>query len=117
MVVSLNGFNNLVATFNANIGTKQGCVIMSGQTTVKNPTGNDDFIGICTTVNADKETAGVLMQGYVEMPYKGTTPTVGYKNLVSSGADAVEVKDTPVASKKRLITMVDTVNKTVGFIL
>lgn len=115
MVVSLNGFNNLVATFNATSGTKQGCVVMDSQTTVKNPIGNDDFIGICTTVG--KDTVGVLMQGYVEMPYKGTTPTVGYKNLVSSGADFVEVKDTPVASKKRLITSVDTVNKTVGFIL
>ena len=115
MKISLNGYNNLSATFECESDVTAGGVVMTGDSKVKNSSDGEDLIGICTSVRGN--TATVLMQGYVEMNYTGTNPSVGYGNIVASGKTTVKVGDSFNASKKRLIVKVDSNNKIIGFIL
>lgn len=116
MAYSLNGFNNKVATFEADINVQDGELItITNEGKVAPARENDDIIGLC--VSRNNVCAGVLLEGYVELGYTGTAPTTGYKNLVVTGKATVGVKDSPVAGKKRLIVKVDSTNKKIGFIL
>lgn len=114
-MISLQGFNNKVVTFESYNNLENGLVSFDSSGEVKNAGENEDFFGVF--VSKRDEFIGVQIEGYVELPYTGITPDYGYKNIIASAKKGVVVKDSPVAGKKRLIVKVDTVNKIVGFIL
>ena len=70
------------------------------------------FFGVA--VAGDSEFAAVQTKGYVEMPYTGTVPAVGFGKLAADAAGGVKTAD---AGSEFLIVDVDVTNKVVGFIL
>ena len=58
--------------------------------------------------------AGVVVHGFVTVPFTGTAPSVGYRGLLSDGQGGVYSDE---EGKNYLIVSVDTANKTVTFLL
>lgn len=73
----------------------------------------DGFFGVISRV--DGGVAGVIMGGYVELPYSGTTaPTLGYCALAADGAGGVKTAE---GAREYLVCLVDTAGKRVGLFL
>lgn len=109
-----NGYGENALTFIIDTtATKGAPVVVTQQDTVNDATDGQDFIGICKDSN--DITVTVIMDGYVEVPYTGTEPTVNICSLVSNGAGGVKVSST--AKRNYRVLKVDKVNKIVGFIL
>lgn len=74
---------------------------------------NDNFIGVCRTV--EKGLCGVGLSGVVEIAYTGTAPSLGRARLISNNTGGVKVgADT---DKEYLVVKVDTTASTVTFFL
>lgn len=116
MSISFKGYGENVLTFNTTL-TKVGIPVMvSSDCRVVEATTDRDFMGI--TCYADGELAGVIMDGYVEMTYTGSIPTLGYCNLVADGSGGVKAAASGASSNHIVrVLKVDAENKTVGFIL
>ncbi len=110
-----NGYRENALTFSSESTstTKGAPVKMSVEDTVKNSADGEDFIGICKY--SDEIIASVIMDGYVEVPYSGTAPTLNLCSLVSNGTGGVKVSST--AKRNYKVLKVDTTKKIVGFIL
>lgn len=115
MSISLNGYKNQVVTFEANENLTPGLVVMDNSLIVKNAVADDDFIGYAISKNG--YITNVQTEGYIELPYTGSTMNFGYRTLVASGAGTVANKESATAGKKRLVVKIDAQNKIVGFIL
>lgn len=73
----------------------------------------DKFFGVVSRVEGS--VAGVIMGGYVELPYTGTTaPTVGHCALVADGTGGVK---TDAGGVQYLVCKVDATNKIIGLFL
>ena len=116
MPISFKGYGENVLTFNTTL-TKIGVpVSVSTECKVVEAAADKDFIGI--TCYADGEFAGVIMDGYVEMTYTGSSPTLGYCNLVANGSGGVKAAASGAGSNHIVrVLKVDTDNKIIGFIL
>ena len=116
MSISFKGYGENVLTFYTGI-TEAGIPVSVAQDCMVNKTAADkDFIGI--TCKGDGEIAGVIVDGYVELPYTGNTPAFGYCNLVANGNGGVKAAASATASNHVVrVINVDTDNKIVGFIL
>ena len=55
------------------------------------------------------------MSGFVELPYSGEAPAVGYQTLAADGAGGV--KTVTAGGRSLLVVMVDSANETVGVFL
>ena len=116
MSFSCKGYRENILTFKSDL-TKVGVpVTIAGVSEVLQAPAEKDFIGI--TCYADGKMAGVIMDGYVEMPYTGTIPSFGYTYLVSDGSNGVKTPASTTTSKHNVIVLkLDTTKKIVGFIL
>ncbi len=113
MNISFNGYEDKVLTFATSSATVGAPVSLSANKTVSNAASGADIIGVA--VSAKNGIAGVKMEGYIELPYTSTAPTVGFCGLVADGSNGVKVSTT--SAKKYKVLSVDTTNSTVGFIL
>lgn len=113
MSISFNGIGRQMLTFYATGVTASSPVKMVSSQTVSNCAVSNDFIGVA--INCRGEFAGVQTEGYVEMPYTGTAPVLGFTGLTANGSGGVKA-DTAAAKKYKVIT-VDTAKKLVGFII
>lgn len=112
--ISYRGFNSSALTFESDAEFKKGDPVAISAAGACSPAEEDDlFIGICVSVRGNLIT--VQMEGYVEVPYSGTAPECGWGLLCADGDGGVAVSE-GTAAVYRIIS-VDTVNKTVGFIL
>ena len=113
--ISYRGFNSSALTFETNADFEKGFpvgITSAGECVAAAE--NSAFIGICVSVRGKLVTA--QMEGYVEVPYSGTAPGCGWVKLCSNGNGGVAVSSGASVPLYRVIE-VDTVNKTVGFIL
>ena len=116
MKVSFGGIGESVATFynNASSGAAPGGVAkISANGEVAACANGNAFCGVC--VSSDDNFAAVQISGFVTLPYAGTAPARGYVKLSAAGSR--EVKADASAGREYLVIEVDTVAKTVGFIL
>lgn len=113
--ISYRGFNSSALTFESEAEFTKGEPVGISTSGACAPAGSGDlFIGICVSVRDNLITA--QMEGYVEVPYSSTAPNCGWGKLCADGNGGVKVSSEAAAPLYRIIE-VDTVNKTVGFIL
>ncbi len=113
MNISLNGYGEQVATFEAEAGVTAGMPVkMTGNGMVGAGAALDAFCGVAVSVRGGF--AAVQLGGYVKMPYSGTAPAVGYQKLNCAGSGKVQVEST---GRSLLVTDVDTAAQTCGIIL
>lgn len=116
MAISYKGYRENILTFNSDI-TKVGVpVIVGANSKVFLASADTDFIGF--TCYADGKLAGVIVDGYVEVPYTGNAPLYGSVSLVSNGSNGVKTASSSSTTKHVVrVIKLDTANKIVGFIL
>lgn len=114
MKISLNGFGENVATFEADSSVTAGMPVkMTGNGTVGACLAKDKFCGIALSVRGGY--AAVQLCGYAQVAYAGSTaPAVGYQTLSGTGDGKVQAE---AAGRSILVTDVDTAAKTCGIIL
>ncbi|MBQ7202863.1 MAG: hypothetical protein IJS03_02465 [Eubacterium sp.] len=115
MSISHKGYETKCLTF------ETGETITAGELVTVNSLGQavktsngGNFVGVCIAVRNGY--ASVQVEGYVELPYSGSAPSVGLATLVSdSNANIKAGGENDVVYYKVLKR--DTTNKIVGFIL
>ncbi len=114
MTISLNGFNEQVATFEAESGVVAGIPVkLTGNGVVGVCADKDAFCGV--TLSERGGFAAVQLSGYVQLPYTGTAaPAVGYQTLSAAAGGKVQADP---AGRSFLVTDVDTAAKLCGIIL
>ena len=111
MNISFQGFHEDAATFEGSVPAGQA-VRLSASGTAASCAADGVFCGVSGGGRDGYLT--VQLTGYVNLPYSGTAPAAGYGKLVADGAGGVK---TGASGREYLILDVDTVSKTVGFIL
>lgn len=119
--VDFKGINELVVTFKTDDSLKvadEGKLVKSIDTdTVGKCEDGDLFLGEMLKFE-DRGTCSVRMEGYFEIPYSGTAPTVGHRLLVSDKDGKVKaVTGETVAGVPVRVVRVNTDKKLVGFFI
>ena len=105
--------SELRVTFAAQEGlTAKTVCKVSANGTVGPCADGDDFCGVADTVRSGL--CGVVLRGFVTLPYTGTAPALGYTALAADAAGGVKAAQ---SGRKHLVAQVDTVKKTVGLFL
>ena len=115
MKVSFEGIGENIVTFynsKASSATAGVPVKMSGACETAKCVDGERFFGVA--VAGDSEFAAVQTKGYVEMPYSGTAPGVGFGKRAADTKGGVK---TDANGGEFLIVDVDATNSVVGFIL
>lgn len=115
MAISFDAIGEKYVTFLAADGAEKGAVCkLSANDTVDGCEANDVFCGVVAEVK--NGCAAVVMGGYAEVPYSGTTePTVGYVLLAADGDGGVQVVTS--GGRSCLAVHVDTTGKKIGLFL
>lgn len=95
----------------AKLKAGQPCKVASNNTVGACAAG-DRFCGVVG--NGRDGVYEVTLKGFVTLPYTGTAPTVGYSALAADGNGGVAVTED---ANEYLVTVVNTVDSTVGFFL
>ena len=111
MAISFEAIGERMVTFAAGTGLKEGKVC---KVTANGTCGKDDsFIGVVSSVRGGA--ANVVMGGYVEVSYAGTTtPALGYAVLATDENGEVVPATT---GRTCLVVHVDAANKKIGLFL
>ena len=113
MAISFGAIGEKYVTFLAGASAEDGKLCkVTANGTVGKCAANDAFCGVITQVRGG--TASVLMGGYVELPYTGAAPSLGFCALAAGGADCVKAAE---GGREYLVVNVDTTAKTVGLFL
>ena len=114
MKVSLNGFGEQVATFEAESTVTVGSVVkVTSNGTVGICAEKEPFCGVVLSVR--NGFAAVQLGGYAgNVPYTGTGMAVGYKTIAAAADGKVQVD---AAGRNLLVTDVDATASTCGFLL
>lgn len=114
MAICFDAIGEKYVTFLAAEGTEQGTVCkLSANDTVGGCGENDVFCGVAAEVK--NGCAAVVMGGYVELPYTGTAPSVGYALLAADGKGGVRTAAS--GGRSCLVVRVDTAEKKIGLFL
>ena len=114
MSISFKGYNTSTLTFPAASSLAAGMPVTVNSDGAAAPaSAEQDFIGICTAIR--EGWASVQTDGYVESVYSGDAPTLGMCALTTASGNKIAAADEGGIPYK--VLSVDTVNKTVGFIL
>ena len=114
MAISFEAIGERMVTFAAGTGLKEGKVCkMTANGTVGACGENDSFIGVVSSVRGGA--ANVVMGGYVEVSYAGTTtPALGYAVLATDENGEVVPATT---GRTCLVVHVDAASKKIGLFL
>lgn len=113
MAISFEAIGQTLVTFAAEATLEAGRVCrVTKNGTVGACEAGESFCGVAAQVRGGL--AGVVTQGYVELPYSGTAPTPGYAALA---ADAEGGVCTQEGGREYLVVQVDTQNKIAGLFL
>ena len=114
MAISFEAIGERMVTFAAGTGLKEGKVCkMTANGTVGACGKDDSFIGVVSSVRGGA--ANVVMGGYVEVSYAGTTtPALGYAVLATDENGEVVPATT---GRTCLVVLVDAANKKIGLFL
>lgn len=119
MNVSFEGYNEQIATFEAEPGVEAGKPVKitdNGKVSLCSTAG-DVPCGICVAVRGDY--ASVQLGGYINATYTANTgdgavnPALGFSYLVSDGSGAFKGASDGL---KVLVVEIDSTNKKIGFI-
>ena len=114
MAISFNAIGQAHVSFSAAESAQAGKVCrLTENGTVGACEAGDSFCGVVTEVRCG--VAAVTMSGFVELPYSGEAPAVGYQTLAADGAGGV--KTVTAGGRSLLVVMVDSANETVGVFL
>lgn len=114
MDVSLKGFGEAIATFEAEPETAAGVPVKLTAGGKVGPCADGDaFCGVAA--NARCGYAAVQLSGYVRLPYGGTAPAVGYRTLCAAADGKIKIAET--GGRSLLVTDVDEAAGTCGVIL
>lgn len=116
MNVSFEGYNEQIATFEAETGLKAGDLvkITANGKVSKCSTAGDIPCGICIAIRGDY--ASVQLGGYVSTKYttgEANNAQLGFSNLVSDGNDGLKGS---TSGLKVLVVNIDSDNGKIGFI-
>ncbi len=112
MSVSFYGTQETVLSFEADGVTGGMPVVISANYTVSNAAENGLLAGVA--LHTRGEHASVQVKGYVELPYSGTAPALGWANLAADGLGGVKAY---AEGRPHLVISLDTVNKIAGLYL
>ena len=116
MKVSFEGIGESVVTFYNSDGAaaKAGDpVMLSGNGEICTCSEGERLIGVALA--CDESFAAVQTKGYIELPYSGEAPAVGYASLVANGLGGV--KAAASGGGEFLIIEVDEAAKVLGLML
>lgn len=108
MKVAFEEIGRMSATFAATGGENGQVCKISANGTVAPCADGDVFCGVLEGVR--KGFAGVQLEGFAEVGYTGTAPSLGYVNLAANGSGGVK---TASAGRACLVVSVDTADQTV----
>lgn len=112
MKVSFEGIGESVVTFYNNGASAGYPVKMTGNGEVGACANGDRFFGV--SLSSEGDFAAIQTEGYVELPYSGAAPAVGFSKLSANGSGGVK---TDANGGEFLVIEVDTVNKVIGISL
>lgn len=114
MAISFNAIGERYVTFLAGDTAQAGALCrVTANAEVGACAAGERFCGIVTQVRGG--TASVLMGGYVELPYSGSAPALGYAQLSADGNGGVQTDAD--AGGWYLVVRVDPEQSTVGLFL
>lgn len=114
MEISLNGYNESIATFEAEEGTAAGMPVkLTGNGMVGPCAEGDDFCGVARSVRGGY--AAVQLAGYVRLPLAGDAPQAGFRTLCAAAGGGV--KTAASGGRSLLVTDADETAGTLGMIL
>ena len=116
MKVSFEGIGESVVTFynDGESGAGAGVPVkMSGNGEISVCQDGDRFFGVALANEGDF--AAVQTGGFVQLPYTGTAPGVGFATLAADGAGGVKAVTT--GGGEFLVIEADTANKILGIML
>lgn len=113
MSVAFDGIGRSVLTFQAGDVKKGDVAAMSANDTVAKAASGAVPVGV--VLNKRQDWAAVQVKGYVELPYSGTAPTVGWNKLAADGNGGLRT----ATDKGRdcLVVRVDTAENKMGLFL
>lgn len=116
MNVSFDGYNEQIATFEADAGLKAGAIVkISGNGKVSECSADGDIpCGICIAIRGDY--ASVQLGGYISTKYttgEANNAELGFSNLVSDGDGGLKGA---TSGLKALVVNIDSDNGKIGFI-
>ena len=113
MAIHFEGLGERKMTFTAASSAAKGIVCkLSANNTAAGCSAGDVFFGVVESVRGGK--AAVITEGYAEVGYTGTAPSLGYNILAANGSGGVKGAE---SGKNCLVVSVDTTNKIVGMFL
>ena len=111
-MITFDSMHETYVTFHADSALQAGSVCcIKADSTVGPCTDGGTFCGLVRQIRCGL--AGVVLSGYVELPYTGTAPALGETALQANASGGVKAG----GSKTYLVVHVDTNDKTVGFFL
>ena len=113
-MISFHGMGEQMITFAADGVTEGFPVVMAENDTVTDAEEGAALIGVAVHVEEDGF-AAVQMQGFMQLPYSGTAPALGWQNLSADGAGGLKVTDGE--GKCCLVVSVDNEAGSVGLFL
>ncbi len=112
MSISFKGLGENVITFKTTNAVAGEPVTVNANDTVAKSAAGDSFCGVAASVVDG--CAAVQISGFVELPYSGTAPTVGYNTLVANGNGGVKTNST---GRNLLVVNVNTTKSTAVVLL
>ncbi|WP_195985456.1 hypothetical protein [Clostridium sp. D33t1_170424_F3] len=113
MDISLRGYGESVATFQVSGNVTAGTPVkISANGTVSPCAAKDKFCGVALSVRGGY--AAVQTAGYIQAPYAGTKPAVGYQTMNADGTGKVQAE---ASGRLLLVTDVDDPAGTCGILL
>lgn len=113
MRVAFEGTGDLVLSFEADESLTPGAlVVLSDNDKVVAAGEGVRPAGLCLQLRCG--IAAVQVKGFVELPYSGTVPTVGWNSLLCDGTGGLK---TAADGSSCLVVHVDTATQTIGLYL
>lgn len=114
--VAFEAIGEQVVTFAAASGAEEGKVgMISDNGTVDTCSAGTAFCGVIGKVCGGM--AAVVLGGYVELPYSGNAPELGFLALVGDSDGGVKVAGSGETGRSCLVVKVDTTDKYLGLFL
>lgn len=112
MAITFGAIGKQYVTFASDDAAEGQVCKMSANGTVTACDEDDAFIGVVESIRGGF--ASVVLNGYVELPYSGTAPDLGYAILAADDAGGVAEAE---AGRTCLIVTIDSTNGTLGMFL
>lgn len=111
-MVAFTGFNENMVTFKCSGLIDVGSIVsITANGTVGVSSDSAVFSGIVRSVRDGY--AAVQVSGYIEVPYTGTAPALGYTSVVANGDYGIKSG----SGRNAIVVEVDTKKKTCGMLL